>query len=148
MVERQLEVAVERFGDGPQPGVGGVGAGHDLADRGRHGQVPDGDDVASRVALRIPVGTELGEVPGCLHAGLLAEFPPGCLVERLLGPLEAAGQRPRLLERLGLAFDQQDQQRTVDDAEDHDVDGDRERREIVHVVAGRHVLRHGRHVTP
>ena len=95
VVEGQLEITVEHVGDRPQPGVGGVGAGDELADIRRHREVGDGDDVAPRVASRVAVGAELGEVAGRLDAGLLPQLTGGGVVERLVGPLEAARDRPR-----------------------------------------------------
>ena len=71
MVEGEVEL-LHGGGDGPQLRLVGIGAGHDLADLGCHGEVGDGDHVRARITVGVTVGTELSEVPGGDDARLLA----------------------------------------------------------------------------
>ena len=160
MVEGELQGTVEHVGDGPQPGVVGVGARFDPPDLGRDGEVADGHHVAPRVATGVAVGAELREVLGGVDAGLLAQLADRGLVERFVGMLEAAGQRPRPFVRVGLTPHEQHHQSAVDDAHDHHVDRHGERRVVPGVVALRRLVarslgallrlarRHDRHPRP
>ena len=84
-----------RASDTGGSGVRGVSACGDVADVSQHREVGDRDHVHARVTAGVAVGTELGQQAGGDHAGLLAELAPRGLVERLVGALEATGDRPR-----------------------------------------------------
>ena len=87
----------------------------------------------------IAVGAELGQQARGVDAGLLAQLALRRLVERLGRALEAARDRPHALERRLAAAHEQDVQHAVGHRQDHDVDRDRERRELRRVVPGRRV---------
>ena len=150
VVEGQRDRAVDDVGDAPQAGVGGVGAGDELGDVAADGEEGDADDVAARVAAGVAVGAELQQRARRGDARFLGELAHGGVVQRLVGPLEPAGQRPRAGVRVAVALDQHDVQVALDDGEHDDVDRDGERRVVADVVArwccgGRSSLRHGPH---
>ena len=108
----------------------------DRPDVAQHGEVRDRDDVHARVAPGIAVGAELGQQARGVDAGLLGELAPRRLVQRLVGTLEPAGNRPHALERLLAAADEQHVEHALGHGQDDDVDRDGEGRELRRVVAG------------
>ena len=119
-------------------GGGGIRAGDDAAHVAEHGEVRDRDDVHPRVAPGIAVGAELGQQARGVDAGLLGQLSLRRLVQRLVGALEAAGDRPHPLERRHAAADEQDVQPAAGHGQDDHVDRDGERRELRRVVVRRH----------
>ena len=138
VVERQLDLAGQSVGDGHEAGGDGVRARRDVAHLAQHREVGDGDHVHARVAPGVAVGAELRQQARAVDAGLLDELTLRGLVQRLVGPLEAAGDRPHALIRRHPAAHEQDVQPAVGHGEDDHVHRHRERRELRGVVARRH----------
>ena len=130
-------------GDRMQGGPGGVRPGDDPRHLAEHREVRHGDDVHARVASGIAVGAELLEELRAVDTGLLVQLPERGLVERLLGPLESAGNRPPALEGRDAASHEEHAEPPLVHGQDDDVDGDGEGREGGRVVGriascGRH----------
>ena len=90
VVECQRQLA-HRVDDRPEPGGGGVRTRAQAAGIGSHREIGHRDHVGARIAAGIAVGTELRQMLGRDQPGLLTQFPPRGLVERLVRPLESAG---------------------------------------------------------
>ena len=134
MVEGQLEPSVHDPRDGNELCRSGIRAAGDALDLAEHREIRDSHDVHARVAVRIAVGAELPEQVRAVDARLFQQLPLRRLVERLVGPLEASGDRPHPREWRHPAPDEQDVQSSLLHRQDDDVDGDGERRELVRVV--------------
>ena len=125
--------------DGDERGVRCVGAGDDRPHVAKDGEVRDRDDVRARVAPGIAVGAELGQQARDVDARLLGELASRRLVQRLVGTLEPAGNRPHALERLLAPADEENVEDAVGHGQDDHVHRDREGRERARVVPGRDV---------
>ncbi len=130
MIERELRQIVE----GKPAHAHRVGGRADAVIRElREREVRDRDHAIARIAIERAERVELLEVD-VLDARFFFELAARGLVERLFDAHEATRQRPRMLERLQLALDQEDLQVTLVDAEDDTVH--RERGARVRVAKG------------
>ena len=147
VIERQLDLAVQRVGHRNEGGPCSVGAGDDLAHFAKHCEVGDRDDVHSRIAPRIAVGAELGQQARPVDTGLLGQLPLRRLVQSLGGPFEAARDRPHPFEGRDSPTHEQHVKPAVGHGQDDDVHRDCECRELRWIVVRRHsrISRFGRH---
>ena len=123
MIEGELRQIVEREpADAHRVGRGADAVIAELGER----VVRDGDDALARIAIERAERVELLEVD-VGDAGFLLELAARGVVERLVDADEAAGQRPRVLERLQLALDQQHLEVGLVEPEHDAVDGERRR---------------------
>ena len=135
VVEGERDPAVDHVVDPDQVGVRRVGAGLGVGQVGHDRPPRHGDHPHAGVAVGCAIGAELGEVAGPgVDAGLLGELAPGRVLEVFVDVDEPARQRPGPLERGTAPLHQHELEPVVADGEDHQVDGDRERREGTRVV--------------
>jgi hypothetical protein len=136
MVERDRQPGFKYVVGSRPPGVGSVRAGYRLRQSWCDREVRNGHYPASGIAPRIAVHAEFFEVEAVgVETGFLGQLAPGSVRDRLRRiPQEPAGQRHHPRVGFDSALHEEHVQGAVAQGQDHQVDGEENRRRSPFVV--------------